>query len=156
MLNSLNNKYLTVPGFLGKSSAQIKLSTAQKNINSINSSASTINVNSTNLFKFKNIIKPTNLNFLDANDTSRVTHQIKKEVIKTLQPLNSKQSYINLQQVDNKRFLFLYFIIPIFFSITRQKNIFNNIGLAHFNNQGRQFSSLIKLMLNSGSSTRSH
>ena len=198
MLNSLNNKYLTVPEFFGLSSAQIKILKNSNNldplstnststVSSLDTQAQTLlnnsatlneerqlgSVNTANLFKSN--IKPgllcnTNFNLFDP--------QIKKIAIKYLQPLNSvdvhhihstdvdatndqlvlhkdrdpKQAYLELRLADNKRFLFLYFILPIFFSTLKNSN---PIRAKNLKNQIKQLHSLIKLMLNSESANSS-
>lgn len=106
--------------------------------------------------------------------------QIKKKVIKFLQadlrternkslaPLNygGNQSSLaapktgSIGSTDNKRFLFLYFILPIFFTTLKNIGGFADSTtttnrakkkLKNLNNQKKQLRSLIKLMLNSGS-----
>ena len=63
---------------------------------------------------------------------------------------SAAQHYSNVlrRQADSKRFLFLYFIVPIFFATLK------NSTLKNLNNQKKQLRSLIKLMLDSGSVLR--
>lgn len=55
---------------------------------------------------------------------------------------------------DKKRFLFLYFIIPIFFATLRYKTVTPNRQQIILKNQKKQLHSLIKLMLSAGSVVR--
>ena len=201
MLNSLNNKYLTVPEFFGIGSAQIKILKNSNNhdplspngpstVSSLATRAQTLlnnsaspkgerqlgSVNTANLskdnIKSELLLRSSNTNFNLFNP------QIKKIAIKYLQPLKSvdvhhihstgagaisnqpvlhkdidpKQAYLELRLADNKRFLFLYFILPIFFGTLKNSN---PIRAKNLKNQIKQLHSLIKLMLDSGSSIHS-
>jgi len=199
MLNSLNNKYLTVPEFFGLGSAQIKILKNSNNhdplspnspstIASLAPRAPTLFNNSTNERQLGSIntanLSKGNIKLELLSHTAHNTKfnlfdpQIKKIAIKYLQPLKSvdvphihsngagatinqpvlhkdidpKQAYLELRLADNKRFLFLYFIVPIFFATLKNSN---SIRAQNLNNQIKQLHSLIKLMLDSGSSIRS-
>jgi hypothetical protein len=73
-----------------------------------------------------------------------------------------KQNFLNIRKADNKRFLFLYFILPIFFNTLRNKNSFSVSAPLNKNNRvqvnnlpkfdaNNQLQALIKLILISGS-----
>lgn len=177
MLNSLNNKYLTVPGFLGQGIAQIKLTSRmntaakpaereeEKNSNntlSFNASSrvaslshtllNNINVKGAQLKDINNasLSKATvNLSHINNNNT-----EISNNISAIIKDVDPKQVYLDLRQADNKRFLFLYFIVPIFFATLKINSGSATVRAKNLNNQIKQLRTLIKLMLNSRSSLR--
>jgi len=160
IFNSLNNKYLTSPGLLGKGTAQIKI---LKNNSTWPNSNDSLN--------------PTD-RMISAHP--QASKGGKSTITKTLPTLDSPISTRECVagKSDNKKYLFLYFILPIFFSTLKNSTaaiqpslpkgrvvpcsgkynhalIKSNLLVERMhkklNNQIKQLRLLIKLMLNSDS-----
>jgi Mitochondrial ribosomal protein (VAR1) len=176
MLNSLNNNYFTVPGFFGQGIAQIKLTSRmstdaereeEKNSNNTLSFNASSRVASLSHNLLNNIIvkgaqskdinnaslSKATVNLSHINNTNTEISNNISAIIKDVDP---KQVYLDLRQADNKRFLFLYFIVPIFFSTLKFNSESASVPIRAniLNNQIKQLQTLIKLMLNSRSSLR--
>lgn len=227
MLNSLNNKHFSEPGFFEQDLAQIKLTNristtddeknsnntlsfnassmvaSQSLLNNIigkgvqfkdinNASLSKATVKSFNLLesqtkkklinfitslpdlralqennKEQNLLAPTVSSLSKASFANRgeeatvkLSHinngntEISNDISALIKNVDPKQVYLDLRQADNKRFLFLYFIIPIFFATLKNSSDSATVRAKNLNNQKKQLQTLIKLMLNSRSSLR--
>jgi hypothetical protein len=93
--------------------------------------------------KYLQPLKPVDVHHIHSTDVGATSNQLVLHKDK-----DPKQAYLELRLADNKRFLFLYFILPIFFSTLKNSN---PIRAKNLKNQIKQLHSLIKLMLDSGS-----
>ena len=201
IFNSLNNKYLSLPGFLSKSTAQINILKNNNSNNPLNPTelildtgfGAVIRENKTSLVK---VIKPKATKPVKVEHNSQVvsapallrqykpqhtpirgdgkgsginnsnitvvtvphTAKSKSNSVALTLPSNYT-SYVAFSHLtDNKKFLFLYFIVPIFFATLKNSTSSSSLAqgrVQNLNNQIKQLRSLIKLMLDSGSSLRS-
>ena len=141
IFNSLNNKYLTLPGFLGKSTAQIKILKNNSSNDPLSLTELTVKKKITPSWSSSNsafLTRTLPLEKRDAStESSRITmygqgqERIKKNKVNnvalapSLLPLryrtevesSNQTSYVDYPHLtDNTKFLFLYFIVPIFFA----------------------------------------